>query len=59
MTGLVRFVWRHKRGTGLLVLAAAAALAAFYYSISLDEGTRKQLKKQFSEAREMPRRLLT
>ena len=59
MAGLIKSAWR---GRGTLILTAmgiAAALAALDRSIRLDEGSKRHLRKQLREAREMPRRLLT
>lgn len=41
------------------LLVAAAAFAAFYYAIGLDEGTKRHMRKRLSEARKMPGRLIT
>jgi hypothetical protein len=41
------------------LLGLLAAFAAFYYAISLDEGTKRHIKKRLSEARKMPGRFIT
>jgi len=55
----LRFAARHSRLVRSVVIAGAAAALGFLYALRLDEGRKKHLKKQLSEAREMPRRLLT
>jgi hypothetical protein len=59
MTGLIRSAWRRKGSLILTAVGIAVALAALNRSIKLDEGSKRHLRKQLSEAREMPRRLLT
>lgn len=59
MLKLIKFAWRHRRRLALPVFGLAAAFTGFYYAISLDEATKRHLKKKFSEVRKMPGRLLT
>jgi len=59
MTRPVRFAWEHRAGLAALLVLLAGALAGLHRASSLDEGYVKHVKKQLSEARQMPGRLLT
>jgi hypothetical protein len=59
MIGLIRSGWRRRGMLALLAAGIAAALMALDRAIKLDEGSKRHLRKQLHEAREMPRRLLT
>jgi len=55
----MKSAWRRRGILSLLLAGAAVALFALDRAIRLDEGSKRHLRKQLSEAREMPRRLLT
>ena len=59
MIALIRSAWRRRVTLILMAAGIAAALAALDRAIKLDEGSKRHLRKQLREAREMPRRLLT
>jgi hypothetical protein len=50
---------RRRRLTISLGLGLTAAIAGFYLALNIDEETKRHLRKQVREAREMPRRLHT
>lgn len=56
---LAGFVWRKRRRSAVLSLCLVVGFAGFRYAITLDEGTKRHIKKQLSEASRMPGRLLT
>ncbi|MHB8894604.1 MAG: hypothetical protein ACYC99_05400 [Candidatus Geothermincolia bacterium] len=56
---MLEYARTHKRGIGWLALMAAAAIGALNYGLGIDEGRKKHIKKQLSEAAAMPGRLLT
>lgn len=59
MFRLIKFAWRHRRRLLLPLMGLTAGVAGFCYAITLDEASKRNLKKKISEAREMPGRLLT
>jgi hypothetical protein len=59
MSSLMKSAWRRRGLLSLLLAGAGVALLALDRAIRLDEGSKRHLRKQLSEAREMPRRLLT
>jgi hypothetical protein len=56
---LAGFMWHKRRISAVLGLCLVAGFAGFRHAITLDEGTKRHLKKQLSEASRMPGRLLT
>jgi len=56
---MLRFTWRHRRAAGALAVMTTAGLAAFSYALGIDEGKKRHIRKQLSEAAAMPGRLLT
>ncbi len=56
---MLAFAWKHRRGLGLLGLAAAAGLGSLGCALGMDEGRRLHIRKQLSEAAAMPGRLFT
>jgi hypothetical protein len=59
MVKLVKYVWRRRRLWMLLGAALAAGFAGLYGATGMDEGTKRHVRKQLTEASLMPGRLLT
>ena len=55
----ISFAWEHRGGLAAFLVLLAGALAGLYRASNLDEGYVKHVKKQITEARLMPGRLLT
>lgn len=59
MAKLVKFAWRRRRLWVVLSGALAAGLAGLYHATGMDEGTKRHIRKQLTEASRMPGRILT
>ena len=56
---LAGFARRKRRLSAVLGICLVAGFAGFRYAITVNEGTKRHLGKQLSEASRMPGRLLT
>ncbi len=59
MVKLVKFAWRRRRLWLVLSAALATGFAGLYRATGMDEGTKRHIRKQLTEASRMPGRLLT
>lgn len=59
MAWILKFAWRRRRAALAVAGSGLTWLAAFQRAINLDEGSRRHIKKQLSEVRRLPGRLMT